>query len=81
MFGDEIIAQRILGETDPREIKRLSKKIQNVNEEEWNKSIQKLVTPILIDKFEQNEHLLNWLRSTGTRKPEAVFAQSEDGCS
>ena len=26
------------------------------------------MTPILVDKFEQNDHLLDWLRSTGTRK-------------
>jgi hypothetical protein len=66
-FGDDETAKLILNETDPRVIKKLSRATRNVNKDEWKASIFDLVTPILVDKFDQNPHLLNWLKSTGTR--------------
>ena len=68
LFEDEETAKKILNESDPRVIKRLSKEIKNVDEAKWTKSIKELVTPILIDKFSQNDHLSEWLQSTEDRK-------------
>ena len=67
LFNDDLTANRIKNESDPRVIKTISKSIQGVDEEIWNGQIKKLVTPILLDKFRQNPHLLNWLKSTGNR--------------
>lgn len=66
-FDDKEMADRILKETDPRTIKNLSKSIKDVNESEWNECIKDLITPVLFDKFNQNSHLLEWLRSTERR--------------
>jgi hypothetical protein len=68
LFNDDFTARRIKKESDPRVIKNLSKNIQGVVEEDWNRQIKRLVTPILMDKFKQNKHSLDWLRSTGSRK-------------
>ena len=67
-FGDEETAELILQESDPRKVKKLSKTTKNVINQEWNESIEELVTPILFDKFDQNKDLLDWLKSTGTRR-------------
>ena len=67
-FDDVENAAKILKEVDPRVIKGLSKSTKNVVRDEWNDSIKRLVTPVLVDKFQQNEHLLEWLRSTGNRR-------------
>ena len=67
LFNDNFTANRIEKESDPRIIKSMSKHIQGADEREWNDQIQRLVTPILIDKFRQNKPLLNWLRETGSR--------------
>ena len=67
MFDDQETAKSILKESDPRVIKRLSKQIRNVDEQKWTDAIEDLVTPILIDKFSQNRHLLEWLKSTEDR--------------
>ena len=67
-FDDQENASRILKETDPRVIKNLSKSTRNVVRSEWNDSIKKLITPVLIEKFQQNEDLLEWLRSTGNKQ-------------
>ena len=67
-FGDNETAAKILKESDPRVIKRISKSIRNIDETAWNNSIKELITPILIDKFEQNQDLLEWLRSTERRR-------------
>ena len=55
-------------ERDPRVIKNISKSIKNVDERVWKESIEELITPVLYDKFEQNPHLLEWLRSTERRE-------------
>lgn len=66
-FNDDETAVKILGETDPRIIKNISKEIRNVDRGEWCNSIKELVTPGLVDKFDQNPQLLKWLESTGNR--------------
>ena len=68
LFNDEESFKKIEAESDPRIIKNLSKNITNVDRDKWNSSIRKLVTPILMDKFSQNPHLLKWLESTGDRR-------------
>jgi len=68
LFKDDFMASKIEKESDPRVIKTLSKSIEGVNRDEWNSSIKRLVTPILIDKFSQNSKLLEWLKSTGNRR-------------
>lgn len=67
LFDDDETANKILKESDPRAIKTMSRQIKNVNDVEWRKQIKLLVTPGLIDKFDQNPHLLNWLESTDNR--------------
>ena len=39
----------------------------NFDEQKWTDAIEDLVTPILVDKFSQNPHLLEWLKSTEDR--------------
>ena len=68
LFDDEDSMKKIEAESDPRIIKNLSKNITNVDRDKWNSSIKELVTPILMDKFSQNPHLLQWLQSTGDRR-------------
>lgn len=67
-FGDKEAAKKILAEKDPRTIKAISKTIKNVDDSKWKDSIKELVTPILVDKFSQNDHMKEWLKSTGTRQ-------------
>jgi ribA/ribD-fused uncharacterized protein len=65
--GDQVLAQKILDSTDPREQHRLSKKLV-IDEVTWNSKIAKAVMETGVKaKFEQNAHLLKLLQASGNK--------------
>lgn len=66
-FGDHFTAKKIKNEDDPIIQKRLSKKIENVNEKEWSKIKDKIMFDGLAAKFSQNANLKHFLLNTGNK--------------
>ena len=67
-FGDKLLAQQILRETEPSRCKGLGYKVKGFDQAVWEASIEEEVLPGLKAKFSQNQHLLDWLKSTGVRR-------------
>lgn len=64
MFGDLKSTHKILGESCPKKIKILGRKIKNFDEEEWNHDKLKIVTQGNIYKFSQDPILKAILYNT-----------------
>lgn len=66
-FGDEHHAKVILSTDDPQVQKKAGRLIENYDNEKWEEVRYQLVVDILVQKFEQNEVLLDELISTGNK--------------
>lgn len=72
LFGDEEIAQKILAAKQPREQKRLGRKVRNFDPKIWEENAKAIVYKGNYAKFTQNEALKSALLSTkGTTLVEA----------
>lgn len=67
LMKDEYTRQRILSETDPHEIKKLGKEVQNFNEEVWRRHRMDIVIKGNFYKFMANKSLRDYLLSTGNK--------------
>lgn len=65
LFGDNDVANEILNETDPKNIKALGRKIKNFNQQEWDENKFEIVIAGNFYKFTQNNELKNILLNTG----------------
>ena len=64
-MGDEDTRDLILAERDPREQKRLGRRVSPWDEEKWLESREDIVYRGNLAKFEQNEELRKALLETG----------------
>ena len=65
LFGDNEVAQEILNESNPKNIKALGRKIKNFNQQEWDENKFEIVVAGNFYKFTQNNALKNILLNTG----------------
>ena len=65
LFGDNEVAQEILNESNPKNIKALGRKIKNFNQQEWDENKFEIVLAGNFYKFNQNNVLKNILLNTG----------------
>jgi hypothetical protein len=61
-------ADKILEETDPREIKKLGKSIDTPYTDDWAEWLPQIFLPGLTEKYRQNPSLITKLLATGNRK-------------
>ena len=66
-FGDLETEKLILGEVEPKEQKKLGRKVANFDEREWNKVADDIVFEGNLAKFSQNEDLKRLLLATGKK--------------
>lgn len=64
LFGDNGVANEILNETDPKNIKALGRKIKNFNQQEWDENKFEIVIAGNLYKFTQNNTLRDILLNT-----------------
>ena len=64
LFGDNDVANEILNETDPKNIKALGRKIKNFNQQEWDENKFEIVIAGNFYKFTQNNTLRDILLNT-----------------
>ncbi|CAH2213487.1 NADAR family protein [Tepidibacter aestuarii] len=67
LFGDKEIKKEIMECKDPKEIKRLGRKVRNFDEEIWNDVKHSIVLNGNYNKFIQNDDLREFLISTGDK--------------
>ncbi|AZL89123.1 hypothetical protein QKC54_gp0719 [Megavirus baoshan] len=67
LFGDGDILSKILDEKNPSKIKSLGRKIQNFNNDYWDKYKYDIVVSGNRLKFEQNPKLMEQLQNTGNK--------------
>ena len=65
LFKDDEALARILETTDPKEAKKLGRKVRNFDEVLWKKEARRLVTEGNVAKFGQNAELKAFLIATG----------------
>ena len=64
LFYDSEIEKQIMLSESPKDIKSLGRKVKNFDQEIWNKNAYDIVVKGNYEKFKQNEHLLDILKST-----------------
>lgn len=67
LFQDNIIANKILGTIDAKEIKALGRQVRNFDETTWDLHKVRIVKQGNLLKFSQNEKLSVYLLDTGNR--------------
>ncbi len=72
LFDDKEILNEIMGESNPKVIKRLGRKVRNFDSEIWNKNRINIVKNGNYLKFTQNEELKEYLLSTN----DAILAEA-----
>lgn len=63
-FNDEVALKRIEFESNPRDVKKIGRTIQNYNDELWNKSRLRIMMYVNYLKFTQNAEFLSELIAT-----------------
>jgi len=66
-FNDEETAALILKEINPKEVKKLGRLIKGFDEITWNEKRYGCMYNVLLDKFMQNEEMLQVLLATGDK--------------
>ena len=66
--GDEDSATKIMAASDPYTHKALGREIKNFDEKQWLSHVPHILKKGLLAKFEQNEHLKQFLIDTGDTK-------------
>lgn len=64
LFGDNEVAQEILNESNPKNIKALGRRIKNFNQQEWDENKFEIVISGNFYKFTQNTKLRDILLNT-----------------
>ncbi|KAH9523394.1 hypothetical protein Btru_039916 [Bulinus truncatus] len=64
LFHDEGMKEKILSSLDPKEQKRLGRKVQNFDQAIWNANCEDIVRRASLAKFQQNEELRKELIKT-----------------
>ncbi len=67
LFGDEITAAKIMQETSPYKLKRLSDRVKNVVQQRWEQEGPKIAEKGALAKFEQNTKAREYQLSTGDK--------------
>ena len=67
LFNDNVMAERILGETDPRKIKLMGLDVMGFVQSDWDDNKERLVYAGLKLKFEQNKGCMEALMATGDK--------------
>ena len=67
LFGDKLMADKILKESDPKKIKAFGRQVQNFNETLWNQNCKNIVYWGCYYKFSQNPVLKKKLLDTGDK--------------
>ncbi|HWB38087.1 MAG TPA: NADAR family protein [Rugosimonospora sp.] len=67
LFGDDVIAERILATPDPGAVKALGRKVRGFDEDVWQRHRFDLVVAGNVAKFGQHPDLGRYLLATGTR--------------
>jgi ribA/ribD-fused uncharacterized protein len=67
LFGDEIVADLIMQETNPKEQKKYGRQIQNFDKATWDKNCLAIVYEGNLAKFKQNLDLKTEMLLTGNR--------------
>lgn len=67
LFQDVESSEKIMATSDPKTLKALGRNVKNFNEELWNKLKFHIVVIGNIHKFNQNEHLSDFIESTENR--------------
>lgn len=65
LFCNKDIAEQIMQESEPKEIKRLGRKVLGFNDVDWNEVKEEIVYTAVKAKFNQNEKLKSILLNTG----------------
>ena len=64
LFNDKVAAESILNETNPLQMKRYGRTVENFDEKVWQEHNERILKNGLYLKFTQNPHLLNKLLDT-----------------
>ena len=67
LFGDTAVAEEIMKNHEPNEIKQLGRQVKNYNDVVWKGMCQIIVYRGILEKFRQNEALKAQLIATGDR--------------
>ncbi len=67
LFGDKVIAEKVMATQDPREHKRLGRLVKGFNSKIWDESCMDIVVKGNMAKFTQNPSFLEKLLGTGSR--------------
>lgn len=67
LFEDYDIAEKIMKETFPKNIKFLGRRVKNFDKKKWNENRENITYIGLLAKFKQNQHLKNIILSTGNK--------------
>jgi hypothetical protein len=67
LFNDDVMAEMILAETDPRKIKTMGQDVTGFVQSDWNSQKESLVYQGLKYKFEQNKDCMEALMATGDK--------------
>lgn len=67
LFGDVEVAEKILKEKNPKEIKKFGREVKNFNAEIWSRNLFHLCSVGMVEKFNQNPDMKNILISTGNK--------------
>jgi len=76
LFGDKIIAQKILDNKNPQEQKMLGRQVKNFDERVWKAKRESYVFIGNLNKFRQNKHLKEFILNT--KDTELVEASEKD---
>lgn len=68
VFGDEDAMRQVLQTDDPKRHKEIGRSVKNFVPSEWEKVAFDIVVDANYAKFTQNDHLKEYLISTGNRK-------------
>ena len=65
LFNDFLIASKILKTISPKVVRELGRKVKNYDEETWTNVKYNYVKELILEKFKQNDDLLQILKKTG----------------
>ena len=67
LFGDKLIAGKVLKSEDPKEVKGFGRKVTNFDGKLWDQHKSQIVIDGNLLKFKQNPNLWEKLKRTGNR--------------
>jgi len=67
LFEDYEVMNAIIDSHNPKDVKALGRKVKNFNDKKWNDHKYQIVVKGNLLKFEQNQNLSEYLKSTGSK--------------